>query len=476
MELLEQVRQRNQQNPLWQQSDRLLLAVSGGVDSMALLRLFELLPVKERPFFAVAHVNHQLRAAAQKEETFLAAYCQERGIPFHVYQWQQAAPEAGNLEARARTMRYQFFTELCQTHHYRAVLTGHHGDDQGETFLLKLTRGTQLKDLVGMMPISQRQGVTIIRPLLPYRKEELRAFARTEQLVYFEDETNSSADYARNRLRQQVLPVLKAENANFLQHIHNLVKQIEYANTIIGKNTAQLQAQLLKQVGPEEWEIDLSGFLAQDVSSQYMFLVALLQEALINQGVSVQEEHLEAVLSLWRGERAAGEIHLPDKWLVLKEYQVGRVRRRSTSAASDLPEDLAFELAVGESVFVSPREWFTLLPLEQELNVPSSMSNWEQFDLELPASLVARPLSIRRAEPKARLVIDQAGHHKEIRRLFIDAKIPQAERPFVWMVQGETEILWVVPVRKSYLSIKKETDKIQYKLIYMKARLDSEET
>src|SRR5699024_2000066 len=133
--------------------ERVLIAVSGGMDSCVLLALMMSLPDEWRPFFAVVHVDHQLRACSQAEQQFLQNYCEEQNIPFFGRKWLAGPTVTANIEAKARTFRYQCFKEIAQEQQFTKIITAHHADDQLETFLLKWLKGSALKDLQAIRPI-----------------------------------------------------------------------------------------------------------------------------------------------------------------------------------------------------------------------------------------------------------------------------------------------------------------------------------
>lgn len=467
--LARRFRELNKREFFWRNDHRVLLAVSGGVDSMVLLELFKSLPVAERPFFAVAHVNHQLRPESQEEATFLEAFCQDEGILFYEKTWQ--ARPAGNLENQARQARYSFFTEICQDEGFDCLVTAHHGDDQAETILMKLISGSQLQNLVGIRPTSQRDGLVIHRPLLAFSKDDLLAWALTHQISYFEDASNLENDYFRNRIRNQIMPQFKAENANFLKHIHNFVKQIAYANDIIEVKVNELWPKVIHTIN-NQWSIDLRSFRSLSESQQYMLLVSLWQKVLVVEGVPVNEEQLTQALTMLTSDAGAQEIHLAAGWRFEKNYQEACLKQvESEVSVEQLPQSLS----LGQGQFISQSEWLGFERVDQPLDRPDELSRWQVFECPVGSELAPQTLVVRRVQAGDRLIYNQAGNHKKVSRVFIDAKIPLKKREQTWLVcDSMGEIIWIVPIRKSYLSIVKETDKIHYRLIYLKSGSDNE--
>lgn len=455
----------------WGKQDKLLLAVSGGVDSRVLLELFLSLPSEERPLIGVIHVNHQLRTESDQEAQYLKDYCKTKGLPYYEKQWQRATETLGNVESQAREFRYNFFSEIYQREGYQGLVTGHHSDDQAETILMKLTSGSQLRNLVGIRKSSRRSGMMIYRPLLAYSKNEIQAYATERKLRYFEDETNRSDDYFRNRVRTHIIPQLKAENPNFLKQIHSFVKQIEYANDIVAEKVADIYQQLVTESPDSQWTIDNQKFQTLAESQQYMFLVHFFQENLISHGYEVNEVQLAGVMELANSQKASGQISLPSQWLIIKSYQ------QLTLVQGAQTEDChqRRRLKIGESLKLSPREHLLLQLSDAPLSLPAGTENWSKTEMALPQGEPYQELMIRKAQPGDRFSYNQGGNTKKVSRYFIDEKIPHQKRQETWLVVNtEGQILWILPFRKSYLSIEKETDKIHYRLIYLKNEQDLE--
>lgn len=185
-------------------NDQVIAAgVSGGADSLALaLRLHD-----EGKKVVALTVDHGLRAESAAEAQKVAEIMRANGIEHHVLVWQGEKPKTG-LEEAARQARYQLMFDYCRQHHIGILATGHHRRDQAETFLLRLQRGSGVYGLSGILPISQREGITIIRPQLEMEPEELRAYLTARQICWVEDPMNGQEDFARVKVRK-FLPELE---------------------------------------------------------------------------------------------------------------------------------------------------------------------------------------------------------------------------------------------------------------------------
>jgi len=178
---------------------KLLVAVSGGIDSMVLLQLLS----KTNHHLAVAHCNYQLREEADLETKLVKRICLQIGIPIHITKFdtkQKVANSNQSLQMVARDLRYDFFQKLCDEHRYDFVAMAHHADDNLETILLNFTKGTGIRGMIG---ISQKNE-NIIRPLLNFTKAEIEQYATNHSIDFLEDKSNHESDYQRNFIRNEV--------------------------------------------------------------------------------------------------------------------------------------------------------------------------------------------------------------------------------------------------------------------------------
>ncbi len=179
------------------QGSRLAVAVSGGVDSVCLLYWLSELNMN----ITALHVNHGLRVAADTETQYVADLCKELNIPCQIFYWSGDKPESG-LEAAARDARYKFMTDWCTENNIDALVVAHQADDQIETFLMNLARGSGVVGLSAMQPETYRDGVKIIRPLLNVYRRELVDYCQKNKIKYFFDEMNDDENYTRVKIRK----------------------------------------------------------------------------------------------------------------------------------------------------------------------------------------------------------------------------------------------------------------------------------
>lgn len=203
----------------------LLVAVSGGIDSMCLATKVRL----EGGPFAIAHCNFGLRGKeSDEDEAFVRSWAGAAGIPLHVKRFdtkEYASDQGISVEMAARRLRYHWFGELCREHGYEAVAVAHNANDNAETLLLNLLRGTGLRGITGMRPSAfipdpDYADIPLLRPLLGMTRQDIEAFAAEHKLQWREDATNALNDFKRNKIRNLVFPVFKEINPSFIQTLN----------------------------------------------------------------------------------------------------------------------------------------------------------------------------------------------------------------------------------------------------------------
>ena len=213
------------------QNCRLAVGVSGGVDSMCLLFWLHELGAN----VVCLHVNHKLRKEADIETQYVVDVCSQLNIESHVFYWDEDKPEKG-LEAAARNARYKMMTDFCHENGIEYLLTAHQSDDQIETFLMNLARGSGLYGLAGMMPESERDGIKILRPLLEVPRAEIKKYCDDNNIKYFTDSMNSDEHYTRVKIRQNrhlLDDNLGISDSRILLAIQNLARTREWMDKYV---------------------------------------------------------------------------------------------------------------------------------------------------------------------------------------------------------------------------------------------------
>ena len=248
------------------EGDRLILALSGGIDSMVLADLL----LKSKMSFVVAHCNFHLRGEeSDGDEQFVRDYAGRNGIRCYVKHFdteQYAAEQGVSIEMAARDLRYAWFEELRQQLGYDKIAVAHHADDQAETFFINLLRGAGLRGLKGMQP----QNGVIIRPLLWASREQIREYAIENQILWREDHTNAESDYLRNKIRNQLLPVFDELHPEARQGLYKSLEHLASENELYRELLKEKLAQLVKSDG-ETQSLPHTSHLIPHTSFQLIF-------------------------------------------------------------------------------------------------------------------------------------------------------------------------------------------------------------
>lgn len=438
MKLATQLSQLNTIHQWWQPRERVLVAVSTGVDSMVLLDLLQQLP--DGPQIVVAHVNHQLREQSQVEEEFLTHYCQQRQLPLVIATWNKNEHPVTGVEEAARQFRYHFFEDQMKQQNITKVLTAHHQGDQVETVLMHLTRGGQLAELTGMAdrrPLGEGQ---LLRPLLTFSKAELRNYAIEQHLTWYEDETNQQLEFTRNRYRNELIPQLEEENPQAAEHIANYANQLAASLAALSSLLRPLLNQAILKQSNQRIELDLvklrETMPAQTTIWVTELLISWLHLTNVNQRL-VQE--LTNVVEKKSGKYV--QLNLPNGWLAIRNYDrlvLERVKQIN-GQENQQTKELVVEL----------NQWYlgTNHSHYGIFSRPNIVGATKLGNLSLQASdfpLIVRPV-------QSGDVIAVKGGHQKVTRTLINRKIPKPKRKQVQvLVNQQQEILAVVGVQVAY--------------------------
>lgn len=435
MKLTEQFKQDVQQHQWFSKEDTLVVGVSTGVDSMALLALLQSLPDDLRPTLVVAHVNHQLRTQSNREETYLRDYCNRANLALEVKTWPKSQHPESGMENAARQFRYQFFRDVMTAHHANVLVTAHHADDQAETVLMKLTRGGEVSQLRGILPVQPFQSGRLIRPLLKISKAQLKDFAKQRQLVWFEDETNQFDDVYRNRIRHHVLPIMKAENHQVLAQISAMTDQLSDLISLADQQSTVLVHQVA--VPDNVWTNSLKKWYELQPMEQRAVLVAHVKHRHLPINRQTVAEMRQLLLNK---QKPTGQIQLPTGLALVK---------RTNQFLIGEPLKVAENGAVHNEIVVLSNQWVSISSRWAIRLVETSEPHFSD-PCRMAISLTADQLPLKVRHPIAGDTLRlKSGHDKLIRRILIDHKVPVDERPLQWVVVDATgHVLWLIGIQR----------------------------
>jgi len=264
--MITSVKNHIEQNLSFLNESKLLLAISGGLDSVVLAHLCKALYLD----FSLAHCNFSLRAEeSNTDEAFVKQLAKDLNVTCYtkIFNTEAFADENKlSIQLAARKLRYTWFETLLEDQNLDYVLTAHHSDDNLETILINLSRGTGIDGLTGIPPINN----TIVRPLLPFSRETIKAYAITNGINWREDSSNASTKYLRNKLRHDVIPLLKDINPNILQNINTTVSHLNETKSIVVESLKAVLKRAITSKTEDEIVYNISEFKKIDVPKAYI--------------------------------------------------------------------------------------------------------------------------------------------------------------------------------------------------------------
>ena len=396
--MLNKLRAFLKEQALLSPGDSVIAAVSGGADSVAMLFALYLLRDELGITLEAAHFNHHLRGAeSDRDEAFVTDFCGRYDIPLHLGSG-RIVPGKKGLEAAARDARYAFLRRLPGK-----VATAHTADDNAETVLMRLIRGTGLKGLGAIAPVSGN----VIRPMLTVTRDDVEAFLEEYALPHVEDSSNGTDDFLRNRIRHGILPLMRAENPRIGENLSAMA-------LLLRQDEACLQAMI-----PEEQMPDVSRLKAMEPALRRRALERFLKAQGVREPEQIHILQAEQLLYHWNPSAA---MQFPGGVTIGRQYD----RLVRLECAPELPETLLSvpgETCIGGKRFVS--EYATDLE--------------EQPDSVLVCPVGALTVRSRRSGDIMRL----PGGTRSLKKMYIDRKIPASQRAAVPVLADDRGVLAV---------------------------------
>lgn len=451
---------------LLQTHKKIILAVSGGVDSVVLFHLMQDIPKERRPEIVVAHINHELRSEARQEEDFVRQLASIYGVSIQTFTWLESDHPESGIEEAARTIRYTFFKKVMDETSADAVMTAHHLDDQVETVLMKLVRGSSMDQVLGIEESQPFLKGQLIRPLLSFSKEEIYHFAQNRGISYMEDSTNQELDFSRNRFRNTIIPLLKEENRKFNDHIDQFRKDL-WDLLYIASGPIDDAYRMLVTNHSNQLTFQYDRFCDFSKPMQRSLVHRILDTMYVGQKKQYKTNYITLIQD-WLHEtegnsrlELASDFYIEKSYNDIKIYQEKDYEKQSkTTSIFTITEDAINRVKISETEYlelVELKDMSTIENLTKEKNL-----------LVFHADNVGFPLTVRHRLPGDRMSYRGLDGTKKIKDIFIDEKVPLKERDEVWVVEDASgKIIWLVSYRTMYLLSGGETDKLTYILKYI---------
>ena len=408
--MLNKLREFSRQQDLIQKGDKIVCAVSGGADSMALLWALYLLKEEWDLEISAAHFNHHLRGEeSDRDEAFVREFCDGYGIPLHVGSG-HIVPGKKGLEAAARDARYAFLRSLSGK-----IATAHTADDNAETLLMHLVRGTGLKGLGGIMP----QNGNVIRPMLSITRQEIEDFLAEYAVDYITDSSNNGDDFLRNRIRHHVMPLLKEENPRLSQNLSSMALRLRQDEEALAQQAAfegAPQVEALRNMAPAVRARALEKFLKDS-------------------GVKEPEAvHIRQADALVFSENPSARANFPGGLIIGRKYDILTIVSADTG---EIPYRIHCDAA---EEIINTADTFTVVPVGK-VYIRSRQSG---DAIRLP------------------------GGTKTLKKILIDRKIPAAERSRIPVLCDDLGILAVGGIGVNLDRVAKELPATRIQLIPVK--------
>lgn len=400
------------------QGKKLLLATSGGIDSMVLLDLF----LKNNFETAIAHCNFQLRGIESfEDQKFIENFAQKNNIKAFITQFDTKAFAEDyklSIQVAARELRYNWFYELLETENYDYILTAHHADDNLETFLINLSRGTGIEGLTGI----PQQNEKIIRPLFAFSRIEIEAYADENQIEWREDSSNASDKYLRNKIRHHIVPLLKELNPEFLSAFQKTQSYLQQTHAM-AEDAAIMVYQQVAQEANDEIHFNLKKL--RKLPNYHFYLYQWLREF----GFSAWED-IYALTDSQSGKQVfSPEFRLLKNrdFLILSplknEEEISEFLIDENNKDVNFPINLSFSKV--DSVIETSNK--TIFTDAEKLEFPLILRRWNEGDVFEPFGMY--------------------GKSKKVSKFFKDEKLSLAEKEKAWLLCSGNKIVWIVGKR-----------------------------
>lgn len=453
--------------------DVVLTGVSGGADSVCLLLVLKQMALEKGFSLEAIHVEHGIRGEESRQDAlFVKRLCEVEQVPLTIITVDVPgySKETGmGLEEAARVLRYQAFSKVAMEKKAKIALA-HHMEDNAETILFQMLRGSGIVGLCGMQPMRRDEnGICYIRPLLRVHREEIEAYLQTKGQNYCVDSTNAELEYSRNFIRNRILPQLTKVNEQAVEHINSTAEHL-----------MDIRAWMEQEI-EEAWErvVHTSSYgkgqeLVLDMRSCARLHIALQKELILKAIATVGDGkkdvtsgHVEDVLGLMN-KQSGKEVTLPHGVIARKEYDAIRFFRKEPMGGLH-PEQLWVNEETLEAIRGSKEPF--VIPLKKDgESIVVRVFSLEDGMAEIPKKTYTKWLDydkmkkgfcIRTRCSGDYFISDAFGHHKKLKQYFIDEKIKVTDRERMWLLAQGPLVLWLVGGRISeHLKVTAKTNTI----------------
>ncbi len=410
-----------------QPQSTIVVAVSGGPDSMCLLDVLLKLEKEYNLNLIVAHLNHNLRSESEEEALFVEKIAKNNGCIFE-FKKLESLPKS-NTEEEARKKRYEFLEEIVIKYKANFLMTAHHGDDLIETILMRLTRGSNFSGYKGFKKITDKKNYQLIRPLIYLTKEEIINYNKEKNLEYRIDKTNQSEDYTRNRFRKKIVPFLHQENPKVHQKFLKFSEELDRIEAYLEKKTKTVLTSIY-----DFDKVNLHKFKELDFVFQIRVIDDMLKKEYQDKIYLLNDTHQKMIFNLIENKSPNKRINLPLDKILQKSYHY--------LYFDNSHEPIKKEYILKDSIILNNQEKIIKLTTSSILKSNNL--------LRLNSNEIALPLKVRTRKKGDIIKLKNLNYTKKLKDIFIDEKVPLEKRNN-WPVITDANdvILWIPGLKKS---------------------------
>lgn len=406
-------------------TDKILLAISGGVDSMVMLDLF----LRSNYSFAIAHCNFHLRGEESiRDEYFVRKFAQDNNIEIFVQEFDTFSymeKEKKSLEMSARDLRYDWFNKIIKENDFSYLATAHHSDDSAETFIINLLRGTGIAGLHGILPKSNN----IIRPLLFASRRNIREYALRHDIAFVEDSTNKDNKFTRNKIRNEVVPVLREISPNFDIIIKKNIERLRETELVFRKVVEEVKQKILRR---EKDYIKISIADALNLEPLHIFMYEILSEFGFN------DANINAISEALSDKTSSGKVFFSEQYRLVRDRKYLFITKRELEENSnnyfienyqtniERPLKLQIEILRDLNFVRIPKEKNVAMFDFDLLKFPLQLRHWTNGDTFFPFGLHGK---------------------QKLSDFFTNQKYSLLDKEKQWLLCSGEDIIWVVGER-----------------------------
>lgn len=451
--MLDKVKNFIKKHNMISKGDRIVVGISGGADSVCLFHvLLKLVPVYNLTLFGV-HVNHGIRGKeADEDEAYVEKLCSGAGVSYTVFKADIraiAAAKGLSEEEAGRKVRYEAFYDCFRKNKCNKIAIAHNRNDNAETILFHLFRGSGIKGLTGIPPVREE----IIRPLLDLGRDDIESYLKENGISFQTDRTNLTQDYSRNKIRHQIINFAREEiNVRAIEHIVSASEKLTEIDRYLDKNiTAAFYEAVIYVDRNKEYEVNIKKLKEKDPVIQKGIIRKIFNQ-LANQLKDVDALHVEMVLKL-TDKQVGKSLDLPYGILAVRNYDSLTIKKAARTGKNAIPLPGCMEVITEQKLPVPGSIRLLqsgqileikLINYKKNMIIPKNgCTKWFDYDK------IKNTVLIRSRKEGDYIQIDSAGSRKKIKSLFIDEKVPREKRGVQPLLADGDHIMWVVGGRMS---------------------------